>query len=451
MTIEQPTTPAPGQHGHLEKSLGLRSVVLFGLAYMTPIIVLGIFGVIAEKSNGGSAGSYLVATIAMLFTALSYGLMARHYPVAGSSYTYVRKSLDSRLGFIVGWAILLDYLFLPLVIWLIGGAYLHGQYPGVPFWVWIVGFIVITSALNVVGLKVADRTNFVLMTFQLLMLALFVVLTISHLAGNSQSLVSVTPFIGDGGFSAIAAGAAVAAYSFLGFDAVSTLTEETYDATRNIPRAIVLIALIGGAIFVIVSYFVTLVSPGGTFENAESLAADIAKTIGGSLFAAVFLAALIIGQFTSGLAAQAAVARLLYAMGRDGVLPKPFFGWVSERFHTPGFNIALAGIIGLAAIVLDVATSTSFINFGAFTAFTLVNLAVIGYFMRNRDDRLNPWRYLLLPGVGAVVSVYLLTQLDSRAVILGLSWLAIGMTYLLVLTRGFTREPPEMTGIAETG
>lgn len=451
MTIEQPTTPAPGQHGHLEKSLGLRSVVLFGLAYMTPIIVLGIFGVIAEKSNGGSAGSYLVATIAMLFTALSYGLMARHYPVAGSSYTYVRKSLDSRLGFIVGWAILLDYLFLPLVIWLIGGAYLHGQYPGVPFWVWIVGFIVITSALNVVGLKVADRTNFVLMTFQLLMLALFVVLTISHLAGNSQSLVSVTPFIGDGGFSAIAAGAAVAAYSFLGFDAVSTLTEETYDATRNIPRAIVLIALIGGAIFVIVSYFVTLVSPGGTFENAESLAADIAKTIGGSLFAAVFLAALIIGQFTSGLAAQAAVARLLYAMGRDGVLPKPFFGWVSERFHTPGFNIALAGIIGLAAIVLDVATSTSFINFGAFTAFTLVNLAVIGYFMRNRDDRLNPWRYLLLPGVGAVVSVYLLTQLDSRAVILGLSWLAIGVTYLLVLTRGFTREPPEMTGIAETG
>ena len=199
---------------------------------------------------------------------------------------------------------------------------------------WIVGFIVITSALNVIGLKVADRTNFVLMTFQLLILVIFVVLTITHLVGDSQSLLSLRPFTGDGGFSALAAGAAVAAYSFLGFDAVSTLTEETHNAERTIPRAIVLVALIGGAIFIVVSYFVTLVSPGGTFGNSESLAHDISKTIGGSLFGAVFLAALIIGQFTSGLAAQAAVARLLYAMGRDGVLPNRAFGWVSERFHT---------------------------------------------------------------------------------------------------------------------
>jgi putrescine importer len=437
------------EHTKLLKTIGLRSAVLFGLAYMAPIIVLGIFGVIAEKSHGGGAGSYLLATIAMLFTALSYGLMARHFPVAGSAYTYVRKALDSRLGFVVGWAILLDYLFLPLVIWLIGGAYLKGQFPSVPFWVWIVAFIVITSALNVIGLKVADRTNFVLMTFQLLILVLFAVLSITHLIGDSQSLLSLRPFTGDAGFSAIAAGAAVAAYSFLGFDAVSTLTEETHNAERTIPRAIVLVALMGGAIFIVVSYLVTLVSPGGTFANSESLAHDIAKTIGGSLFGAVFLAALIIAQFTSGLAAQAAVARLLYAMGRDGVLPNRVFGLVSERFHTPVFNIALAGIIGLAAIFLDVAMSTSFINFGAFTAFTLVNLAVIGYFLRHRADRLNPWRYILLPAIGAVIDVSLLTQLDSRALILGLSWLVIGIIYLLVLTRGFTRQPPDLEGVAE--
>ena len=435
-------------HATLQKQLHLRAVLLFGLAYMTPIIVLGIFGVIAVKSNGASAGSYLLATVAMLFTALSYGLMAKHFPVAGSAYTYVRKSLDSRLGFVVGWAILLDYLFLPLVIWLIGGAYLQGQFPGVPFWVWIVAYIVLTSALNVIGLKVADRTNFVLMTVQLLILLFFVILSITHLVSGSQSLVSVTPFVGGGGFSAIAAGAAVAAYSFLGFDAISTLTEETYDAERTIPKAIVLVAFIGGAIFIVVTYFVTLVSPGGTFDNADSLAADIAKTIG-SLFGAVFLTGLIVGQFTSGLAAQAAVARLLYAMGRDNVLPRRLFGWVSERFHTPVFNIALAGIIGLTAIFLDVATSTSFINVGAFTAFTLVNLSVIGYFLRHRGDRLSPWRYILLPVIGAIIDIYLLTQLDSKALILGLSWLGIGIVYLLVLTRGLTREPPEMTAIAE--
>ncbi len=189
----------------------------------------------------------------MLFTALSYGVMARHFPIAGSAYAYVRKSPDARLGFVVGWAILLDYLFLPLVIWLIGGAYLKGQFPGVPFWVWIVAYIVVTSALNVIGLEVADRANFVLMTFQLLILLRFVVLSIGHLVSDSQTLVSMRPITGDGGFSAIAAGAAVAAYSFLGFDAISTLTEETHDAERTVPRAIVLVALIGGAIFIVVT------------------------------------------------------------------------------------------------------------------------------------------------------------------------------------------------------
>ncbi|MDT5081494.1 MAG: putrescine importer [Mycobacterium sp.] len=447
MTSE--ATAPGGYQSALEKTLGLRGVVLFGLAYMAPIIVLGIFGVIAVKSNGGSAGSYLLATVAMLFTALSYGLMAKHYPIAGSAYTYVRKSLDARAGFIVGWAILLDYLFLPLVIWLIGGAYLSDKFPSVPFWVWIVAFIVITSALNVIGLKVADKANFVLMAFQLLILALFVVLTITHLVGHSESLFSLKPFTGDGGFVAIAAGSAVAAYSFLGFDAVSTLTEETHDAERNIPRAIVLVALIGGGIFIVVSYFVTLVAPGGTFDNSDSLASNVAETIGGSLFGAFFLAALIVAQFTSGLAAQAAVARLLYAMGRDGVLPNKFFGAVWAKFHTPVPNILLAGVIGLAAIFLSVTTSTSFINFGAFTAFTLVNLSVIAYFFRHRNDGLNALRYVVIPLIGAVIDIALLTQLDKDALILGLSWLGIGIVYLLVLTRGFTRQPPDLAGLAE--
>jgi putrescine importer len=433
----------------LEKSLHLHSVVLFGLAYTAPIIVLGIFGVIAEASDGGSAGSYLVATVAMLFTALSYGLMAKHFPVAGSAYTYVRKSLDSRLGFIVGWTILLDYLFLPLVIWLIGAAYLTDKYPAVPGWVWIVTFIVITSALNVIGLKVADKANLVLMTFQILVVALFVILAITHVVGSHESLLSVKPFTGDSGFAALAAGAAIAAYSFLGFDAVSTLTEETHDAQRTIPKAIVLVALIAGGIFIVVTYTVTLVAPGGTFANSDSLANDIANTIGGSLFGAFFLAALVIAQFTSGLAAQAAVARLLYAMGRDGVLPKRVFGLVSEKFHTPWFNIVLAGLIGLGAIFLDVSTSTSFINFGAFTAFTLVNVSVIAYFIRHRSESLNAARYVVIPVIGALIDVYLLTQLDSKALILGCSWLTIGIIYLVVLTRGFTRQPPDLAGIAE--
>ena len=436
---------------HLTAALGLRSVTLFGLAYMTPIIVLGIFGVIAEASAGASAGAYLLATVAMLFTAASYARMSVHYPVAGSSYTYVRKALDSRLGFLVGWTILLDYLFLPLVIWLIGAAYLTAAFPSMPRWVWIVLFIVITTALNIVGLKVADKANFVLMAMQFLVLALFVLFAVIYMVSHhgGGSLLSTNPFTGQGGFSAIASGAAIAAYSFLGFDAVSTLTEDTKDPRRNIPRAIMLVALVGGVVFVAVAYALTLVEPGSTFDNADSLAADTAKTIGGSLFAAIFIAGLIIGQFTSGLAAQASVSRLLFAMGRDGVLPKGFFGRLSDRFATPVFNIVLCGLIGLGALFLDVATSTSFINFGAFTAFTLVHVSVIAYFLRNRHttarSSLNPVLYVVVPLIGALVDAYLLTKLESTALLLGASWLTIGVVYLLVLTRGLRVPPPEMS------
>ncbi len=449
MAVESTTHTA-----HLEKSLGLRGVMLLGLAYMAPIIVLGIFGVIAETSQGASAGAYLVATVAMLFTASSYARMAYHYPVAGSSYTYVRKSLDARVGFLIGWTILLDYLFLPLVIWLIGAAYLGSEFPGVPSWVWIVAFIVITSALNIIGLKVADKANLVLMTFQILVLAFFVIFSVHYLVSSQGvgSLFSITPFVGTGGFSAITAGAAIACYSFLGFDAVSTLTEETRDARKNIPRAIVGVALIGGVIFLIVSYVVSLVAPGSSFPDADSLAADIAHTIGGAAFAAIFIAGLIVGQFTSGLAAQAAVSRLLYAMGRDSVLPIRFFGFLSDRFKTPVLNIALCGVIGLGAIFLDVTTSTSFVNFGAFLAFTLVNVSVIAHWVRHRhEETLSPLRYVVIAPIGALIDIYLLTQLDSKALILGCSWLGIGIIYLLVLTRGFRRPPPEMTTLEAEG
>ena len=433
----------------LTRTLKLPSLVLFGLAYLTPLIVLGIFGVIAEATGGASPAAYLVALVAMLFTAHSYGRMAVAYPVAGSAYTYVRKSIDSRAGFLVGWAVLLDYLFLPMVIWLIGGSYLTAQFPGVPIGAWIVGFIVITTALNIVGIKVADKANYVLMAFQLLVIVFFVALSIGNVVSTSgaSGLADTRPFFNDtSSFATISAGAAIAAYSFLGFDAVTTLTEETIEPRKNMPRAIMLIALIGGGIFVVVSYVTQLVHPGGVFEDSASAASAIALQIGGQLFGAVFLAGLVMAQFASGLAAQASASRLIYAMGRDSVLPKAVFGRLSARFHTPVLNLIVIGVVGLIAIFLDVATSTSFINFGAFTAFTMVNVAVIAHYLRERraGNALNPVSYVAVPVVGAVVCAYLLSQLDSNAITLGLSWLGLGIVVLALITRGFKAAPPEM-------
>ena len=183
----------------LTRTLKLPSLVLFGLAYLTPLIVLGIFGIIAETTGGAAPAAYLMAMVAMLFTAHSYGRMAIAYPVAGSAYTYVRRSIDPRVGFLVGWAILLDYLFLPMVIWLIGGSYLTAQFPGIPIGIWIVGFILITTGLNILGIKVADKANYVLMAFQLLVIAFFVALSIGHVVTTSgvSGLASTQPFFND--------------------------------------------------------------------------------------------------------------------------------------------------------------------------------------------------------------------------------------------------------------
>ncbi len=434
----------------LDRALGLWSVVLFGLAYMTPMIVFGTFGALAAASEGTTAMAYLVAAAAILLTAISYGVMARVYPVAGSAYTYARKSISPSVGFLVGWAVLLDYFFLPMVIWLIGAAYLTSAFPSVPAYVWIVGFIILTTIVNLVGIAFANRVNLVLMLVQLAVLVAFVVLAGRYvIASNGPGgLVSATPFFKAGvPFSASIAGAAIAAYSFLGFDAVSTLTEETKDAKRTMPRAILITALGGGLIFVIAAYFTQLAHPGMDFVSIDAAASEIARTIGGDFFVTIFLATLVVAQFTSGLAAQAAVGRLLFAMGRDGVLPGSLFGRLHRKWHTPVVNLVLVGVVGLLALTMDVATSTSFINFGAFLAFTAVNVSVIALFMKGNVQvkPLGALIGLVIPVVASVCDLFLLWNLDGHAKLLGLAWLMIGLGYLIYLTRFFQAAPPEMS------
>ncbi|MEU7786894.1 APC family permease [Amycolatopsis sp. NPDC049159] len=428
----------------LQRRLGLPGVVLFGLAYMAPLIVLGTFGIVATTTEGTVPSAYLLALVAMLFTAASYGKMAATHPVAGSAYTYVRKSVDARAGFLVGWAVLLDYFFLPMVIWLIGGAYLSAEFPSVPNWLWLITFIALTTILNVLGIQIAEKANFVLMAFQLLVIGFFVVLSVKQVLHVGGSLASTQPFFHPGAtLGTISGGAALATYSFLGFDAVTTLTEETTEPRKTIPRAILLTALIGGGIFIVLAYFTQLAHPGSTFTDESSAAFEIATTIGGNLFASFFLAGLVVAQFASGIAAQASASRLMFAMGRDGVLPR-VFGKLQPRFATPVFGIVLTGLVGLVALSLDVSTSTSFINFGAFTAFTFVNVSVLATWLRDRaGKRVLTW--VVFPVIGAVVDLWLLVNLDGIALVFGLVWLAIGIVVLAAITRGFRRPPPEMT------
>src|SRR5699024_103893 len=255
-------------------------IVFFGLTYITPFIVLTTFGVFSAASNGTLATAYAITTIAVLFTAASYGKMVRLYPHAGSAYTYVQKGIEPRLGFMVGWATLLDYFFLPMVVWLIGVAFLTDQFPSVPGWVFLSAFIILTTALNIVGIKIANRTSLLLVAFEVLVLAFFIAFSLVHVVGAPELGITLNPFWNSSStVTAVAAGAALTGYSFIGFDAVSTFSEEATNPRETMPKAIVLSALIAGLIFVLVAYVVQLVHPSAMFEDPESAPLQIATTI----------------------------------------------------------------------------------------------------------------------------------------------------------------------------
>ena len=430
----------------LTPKLSLLSVVVFGLAYMAPGIVMTIFGIISSTSDGTAPTAFALATAAMLLTALSYAKMAKIFPNSGSAYVYARRLLDSRVGFLVGWAILLDYLFLPTVAWLFQSFYLAAQFPGIPVWAWLALNAGLTTIINVTGIVLTDRVNKTLTLLVVTLIGIFIAYCLAYLGGNPPASFT-DPFWNNATtVGGVAAAAAIAAYAFLGFDAVSTLSEETKNAQRNIPRAILLTVLVGGIIFVVVSYIMQLVHPGGDFEHAATAAYSMQVLVGGQFYANMTNMLFIIGGFASGLAIQASTSRLLYVMGRDGVLPRRLFGRLHPRTKTPIFNLVLVGAVAMLALNISLETATSFINFGAFLAFTAVNFCVIAYFIRNRRQgkRLSIIGFIVLPILGAAVDIYLLTQLSPIAITIGCCWIGLGVVYLTFLTKGFRKEPPEM-------
>lgn len=381
----------------------------------------------------------------MLLSALSYAKMARLFPVSGSAYFYARQMLGGQFGFLVGWLVLLDYLFMPMVAWLVQAVFLNVQFPGIPFWGWMLVNIGLTTLVNVLGLSLADRTNKLLTGLGIALVLLFVFLCLIHLVYQSPASLTAPLWNASSTFVGVSAAAAVAAYSYLGFDAVTTMAEETRDARRNIPRAVVLVMATAGLLFAFVAYIMQLVHPGGVFDDAQTAAYLMSIKVGGQVFADWLNFGLIVSGFASGLIVQLSTSRLLYFMGRAGVLPKPLFGTLNPKTGAPIFNLLLTAVIGLLGLNLTLEMATSFINFGAFLGFTAVNLCVICYFYRaRRRERLGLVGYLFSPLAGMCVNLYLVSQLSATAIVIGLCWLTLGVVYLTWLTRGFRQPAPDL-------
>jgi amino acid transporter len=441
------TPPPTGEgEGHLRRVLGVPALVLFGLVYIVPLTVFTTYGIVTQTSGGRLSVAYLVTLAAMVFTARSYARMAAAYPVAGSTYAYTQRSFGPPIGFLAGWSLLLDYLFLPMLNYLVIGIYLNAAIPAVPAWAFILVMIVLVTVLNIAGIVSVARANLVIIALQAVFIVVFFVLaavTLSH----SGTVDLMAPLTGDGsapGLSPILAGAAILCLSFLGFDAVSTLSEEANEPTRSVPRAIMIATITAGLLFVVLSYVSQLVFPSNQFTDVDSGALDVMTRAGGQFLSTFFTAAYVAGALGSAITSQASVARILYAMGRDGILPRRVFGHIPPRFTTPTYAILVVSVISLAAVWIDLATLASIVSFGALVAFSAVNLTVIKHYFIDAGQRGGGGvvNNVVLPLIGFGLTVWLWTSLSGFALVVGLVWLALGFVWLLVVTRGFQRPTP---------
>ncbi|MGL5218961.1 MAG: APC family permease [Plesiomonas shigelloides] len=439
------------QKPQLKKTLSLWQVVMMGLAYLTPMAVFDTFGIVTDITDGHVPSSYLIALIGVLFTALSYGKLVRRFPSAGSAYTYAQKAFNPYIGFMVGWSSLLDYLFMPMINALLAKIYLTALFPNVEPWIFIFGFVSLMTFMNLRGINVVANLNSMIVTLQIAIIVVFISLVAYgvYQGEGLGTVASTKPFFSENAhLLPMLTGATILCFSFLGFDGISSLSEETPNAERVVPKAIFLTALIGGVIFISVSYFLQLYFPDiSRFHDPDAVLPEIALYVGGKLFQSVVLCLTTVAVLASGMASHAGVSRLLYVMGRDAVLPEKVFGFVHSKWHTPAINVLLVGAIALSAVSFDLVTATALVNFGALVAFTFVNLAVVAQFYirekRNKTMK-ETVQYLILPLLGAMTVGVLWMNLEESSLVLGLTWALVGVMYMAVLTRRFRQPLPQM-------
>ncbi|SHO58754.1 APC family permease [Vibrio quintilis] len=416
-----------------KRVLSLRDVILFGLSFMAPATVFATYGIAVMSSGGMIASGYGITLICVLFSALSYARLAKQFPSSGSCYIYIKNILGGKAGFIIGWAILLDYILSPMISALLFGIFMHAYFPGISDSVFIIVFLIAITIINISGIKIAANYNTCITVFQILFMIVFCAFSTHTLIDQHgfTSLISTTPFYDEHvSWGSLFTCIPILFFSFLGFDAITTLAEETVNPQKIIPKAIFSIVFTGGVLFVISSYFMQLIIPDSTaIADPDAAAMQIMFKAGGNLLQSLFIVLTIMGTTASAIASGSCAARILYAMGKENVLPAAIFGYLSPRFRTPVINLVIIGSIGLSALFISLTFATHLISFGVIFSLIVINFSVFRHFFV-RQQQTHWIKNALLPWSGVAISFTILLALGKDAVILGLVWLLAGFMYV---------------------
>ncbi len=445
-----------GSNGKLLRVLSLRDLVIYGIVLIQPVAALPLFGHANNISKGHAVTTLLIAMIAMILTAISYGRMANKFPASGSAYTYVGKSIHPYLGFIAGWSMFMDYVFNPILCVIFTSITANHMLPFIPFHFWIFFFVAGFTLINLRGVKMASRANWFLMIFMSVVVFYFMVAAIRFIVVKNGfgGLFSLKPFYNPESFSvsAIGSATALAALTYIGFDGITTLSEEVKNPKRNIMIGAVLTCLITGMWSGAQIYLAQLSWPdwssftqGLTDSASQNNALDtaimsVADRVGGPFLDGSLSFILLIGSVGAGAAGQLGASRLLYGMGRDGVIPKKIFGHLDTKHSSPNFNILIVGGLALfGAFLLNYQEAARLINFGAFFAFMGVNLASIReYFLKSDKKTIKKFLLYFLPaGIGFLFCLMIWLSLPVKTFIIGGTWMVAGIIYLAFQTKGF--------------
>jgi len=486
------TAPSSTAAPRLRRTLTLWDLILYGIIVIQPVAPMSVFGVLSDAGRGHVVTTLLIAMVAMLFTAFSYGRMARAYPSAGSAFTYVGQEINPAIGYVTGWSMTMDYILNPMIciIWCSQQAFVFA--PQVPYWLWAIFFGAIFTFLNIQGIKTSARVNTVLAAAMGAVVAVFFMVAARYIFGHPHgggAAFFTRPFYDPQLFNskAVLAATSIAVLSYIGFDGISTLSEEAENPKRNILLATVLTCFVIGILSAFEVYAAQLVWPANQpFPNSDTAFTYVAGRAWKPMFAILGFT-LLVANFGSGMGAQIGAARLLYGMGRSKALPQSFFGVVDPKRRVPRNNVVFVGVIALAGALLvsfglfSYGLGAEMLNFGALIAFMGVNMAAfVRYYVREGKHNGVPplvltalvialvlwpgshWTLLLAAGVGlAIIAIwtpplagfticfFLWKNLSWKAWIVGGIWMTVGIIAGAWKTHGFKGDlvdfelPPE--------
>ena len=458
MANEKTKAPVKNTATAAAHKLSVRNMVTYGLIQMVPIAPFAIYASVYNASGGMPALPYLLGFISMFFTVFSFAMMIPLFPSSGSIYTYCSRAIAPAVGFVAGWLMLMQYLITPDLMFIQAGQALNQFVSAVPVWAWCLLFLAFVAIISMRSIKNIVRIDLVALVGELVVFAGFIVLGIAYIVQHPEtSDFSFSNFLNPAvfNFSGMMNGVSLCAMSFVGFGCVATLTEEALNPKKGPAKAMLIIVVILGIMFVGLCYISSCIDCKGAADGALSQHElmsqhpdtgfyELANRIGWGWYGVVCAVAnaLALGVFTS-LAGTVSIARVISVMSHSGALPT-ILGKVNPKTNVPTSATIFVNVLSLAMLFLLIQFGMTEVaklsNFGALATYCLLNIAVLWYCFFKKKEKLSLVRSLVLPLCGALVTGAIFFSIDFRVALLGWIWIVAGIVYYLIATRVFKKK-----------